>query len=454
MSGSETLPPARERHREGIRAYEENISGTAIDALIDRAQINVTGTLIPKNPDAVRRFAEALGTGGAGRLFGPARQEGNRWVGKSNKTTTISRAELTTWDHPVQPRFKLVVTVNPIRTLSHILDAHHFNEIAGLSPEEFFAKRRQARAASLALDGQDNMVTDFLAFSGTVHSTYVQRVATYLNLFERALIRRMLDELCPSDRGFVRRTDGETWLAENDDLLVRLEWGALTVSQCEVCWERKDNQALERVHALADDMLLSARSVEVPIFSQPSRKRPISVQRELGAIAVRIPLPGEVTIVVYAKARDRLRFEVRYIKDLPDLVRNHLPQGGRTLVQWFDAIREHAASRLPWAELHQRLQPPQDFTVEILAELTLAVADVARGKQKSKRDALIRQLLLHGAITATTSDGDAPVGMLDRLARRGILEHVRLVGKDAKTGRRFRLAERFAGLPRALRRDG
>ena len=90
MSGSETLPPARERHREGIRAYEENISGTAIDALIDRAQINVTGTLIPKNPDAVRRFAEALGTGGAGRLFGPARQEGNRWVGKSNKTTTVA----------------------------------------------------------------------------------------------------------------------------------------------------------------------------------------------------------------------------------------------------------------------------------------------------------------------------------------------------------------------------
>lgn len=450
MSSSETLPPARERNRQGIRAYGENTSGEATDALIDRAQFTVTGTLAAKSPDAVHRFAEAIGSGEAVRLFGPVRPQGRRWTAKSNDTTTISHAELTIWDLPERGGFKLTVAVNPIRTLGHILDSYTFGDIEGLTPYEFFAKRPEPRAAAITLDGNDNMVADYLAFSGTLPATYVQRVATYLDLFERALVQRLLVELCPPDRGYTLRTDGDAWLAESDDLTVRLEWGALTVSQCEVCWERRDEQTLARVHALADDMLLSARSVEVPIFTRPSRKRPISVERELGAIAVRIPLPGDVTVVVYAKSRDRLRFEVRYSKNLPDMVRSKMQSSGRTLVQWFNAIREHAASRLRWSDLHQRLQPQHVLTVDALTELTLAVADAATGKRKPKRNAIIRELLLHGAITATSSDGEAPFGILDRLARRGVLEHVPLLSRDAKIGRRFRLSARYTGLATAL----
>lgn len=447
MSSSEALPPARERNRQGIRSYGENGAGDATDALIDRAQITVSGSLAAKSPDALRRFADAIGTSATARILGRVRRDGNRWVAKSNKSTTISRAVLTGTDYVGHARFELEVTVNPIRTLGHILDIHPFDDIARLSPEEFFAKRPSARATSLTLDGRDNMVADFTEFAGTFHKMYVQRVATYLSLFEQALINRLLDELCPTDRGYNRSNDGGAWLAESEDLSVRLEWGQLTVSQCEVCWERRDPGALARVHALADDTLRSARSVEVPIFTHPSQEHPIGVSRELGSLAIRIPLPSEVMIVVYAKAADRLRFEIRYMKDLPDMVRPQLPRGARTLVDWFDAIRNHAAARLPWAELHQRLQPPQEPTVEALAELTVAIADVAKGKQKPKREPLIRELLLHGAITATSNDGAAPFGILSRLADRGFLEHVRLASRDAEIGRRFRLTTRYASLP-------
>lgn len=442
MSSSESLPPARERNRQGIRSYSETAWFDASDALIDRAQLTVTGTLHAKSPEAIRQFAEAIGTGTADALFGRARADSSRrWVAKAKKSTTISHAELTAWEHPERSGFKMVLTINPIRTLSHLLDAHTFEEIAGLTPWEFFAKRTQPRAAQMTLDGQDNMVADFLAFGGTVHSTYVQRVATYLGLFERALVFRLLDELCPMDQGYGHRRTEDAWEAESDDLTVRLMWGQLNVSQCEVCWERNDPEALARAHALADDMLLSARSVEVPLFAIPG-----TVERKLGSPAVRIPLPGEVAVVVYAKARDRLRFEVRYIKDLPDKVRGRLQRGSRSLVQWFDAIREHAASRLPSEQLHQRLEPRDEPTVEALTELVLAVTDVARGKQRSKRDHLLRELLRQGAVTATANDGEVPEGILRRLAARGFLEHVRLVKRDAIVGRRYRLAPRYAGV--------
>lgn len=179
------------------------------------------------------------------------------------------------------------------------------------------------------------MVSDFRAFAGSVHENFVQRVATFHRVFEHNLRTRLILEMCPPEQDYQygRRDAQSPYSAWNEDAEMRLDWGGLTVSQAEVCWERHDPDALAKVHALADGVLSAARS---PVIRTHPRTVGQSVERDLGALSVRIPLTptGHIVLVVYAKAADRLRVEVRYLKNLPDVVREHLPQAPRKLTDW------------------------------------------------------------------------------------------------------------------------
>ena len=307
----------------------------------------------------------------------------------------------------------------------------------------FFSRSPTPSAPNRTLDGRDNMVSDFLTFSGSVHSTFLQRVARYLEKFERALVRYVVDELCPPgyQHELVAR-DGMV-ITSNDTAQLALDWGGLTVSQCEVCWERHDPAALERVDSLAAAVLTAARSVTVGTHGLRDGS---SVDRNLGALSVKMPIVSDrIALAVYAKALDRLRFEVRYNSNLPDEVGARLPQPPRRLMDWFDAIRDEAATRVPWSNLQHLLIPAEVGGVDVLAEFLDAIADVT-SKARPKRRALLHQLLLHGAVSATNREGDAPSTLLERLADKGVIEHVRLVRRDAKRGRRYRLTARYRGL--------
>ena len=443
MTGGVAPPPARERNRHGIRAFSENPPSSA-EALFDRVELRVSGSISVLHESALDRFAGRIGSGDLPRLFGRAQRYRGSWVARIVSGSTISAGEISISRAMPDPKFTLRLAVNPVRTLGHLLDRYRFDEIERVPLGEFFAPTEAPSALTRTLDGQDNMVSDFLAFAGSVHANYVQRVATYLRLFEANLRMRLLLELCPEEDGYEYRQDQGVYAAWNDHAVLRLDWGGLTVSQAEACWERHDPHALSKVHDIADGVLNAARSALVR--THPTTVGP-SVERDLGALSVKVPLTpnGHIMLVVYAKALDRLRVEVRYQKNLPDLVRGQLPNGPRKLTDWFDAIAAEAAPRVPWEELHRLLSQPENASVEALADLLDLIAAVTTSN-KAKRRSILRQLLLHGAVTATNRDGDAPASMLERLAERGVLEHTRLLSHDAPHGRRYRLAERYRGL--------
>lgn len=438
MSRQATLPPARERNRYGIRPFNPENAAAANDALFDRVVLKVQGRVTPMSHDAVTEFANGVGTSPASPLLERVRREKGRWSSKLRGGTTISAAKLAIWDNGTFGSVDLELSVNPMRTLGHLLDRYSYEETAHLTATEFFEKRRAPRAKGLTLDGNDNMVADFLAFSGTVHTTRVQRVSEYLRRFEACLIARIMEDLCPPELGYDLRFEGGNAVAENNHARVDLEWSSLKVTQCEVCWEWHDPDALAKVHAIADAAVASARSTEVNFYDRPT------IERSLGALAVRLPLPGDVMIVIYAKAEDRLRVEVRYPKGLGQLLAGRLP-ADRKLKNWLDAISQHAAERVPWQNLHLLLVLPPDPDQDALVDLLAAIADATEGA-KSKRQGLLRQLLRHGAVTATSRDGPAPYQVVKRLEERGVIEHIRLMGRDGKAGRRFRLTDRFSGL--------
>lgn len=447
------LPPARERNRYGLRPFLAPHPPEAAEAMLDKVVLRVTGQVRAESEKALDDFAALIGscqataTDAAPRLFGVGSWNGRKWTARRVEGTTIGGGELNFHRHERQRNeagINLELWINPIRTLGHLLDRYPFEDIAGLSPLDFFRPTLNATATRRALDHRDNMIADFLSFSGTTQKGMVQRVANYLTAFEQALMGRVILELCPPEQGFTHSDDYGEVVATNGRVDLRLSWNTLNVSQCEVCWERHDPDALAKVHVVADRVLTSARTVEVQTY--PDAKA-ATIERVLGAISVKVPLvqSGGIVLVVYAKAVDRLRIEVRYLSDIPQQVRERLSGSPRRLTDWFDALRHDAAPRIPWGRLKELLSVRDEPTLDAMLDLLEAVADVT-DKCKNKRRGLLQQMLTHGAVTASNRDGATPSSVLERLTRRGVVEHVRLVGKDAEIGRRYRLTSRYAGL--------
>jgi hypothetical protein len=449
-----TPPPARERNRQGIRFFSADRRPEPREALFDKIVVRVRGSVRARNHEAIRNFAANVSSSPtaysdeAPRLFGVGSWKSRRWSAPVVSGSTISDGELQLHLHrdrqPPEAGLNLELWLNPIRTLEHLLARHDQADFASLSPAEFFRRDPEPTARNRTLDGRDNMISDFLSFGGSAQLTLERRIETYLETFERALKGRLLQELCPVEQGYDWRDDCGDLVADNDEVTVRLDWSGLNVSQCEVCWERVKPDALEAVHQLGEGILRSARTGEVQLHPELEGA---AVARELGAATVKLPLvpKGNVLLVLYAKARDRLRLEVRYLPELTQDVRDRLPPGPRSLVRWLNAFSEDAARRLRWDALTRMLTFPQPSDREALLDLVEAVQHATQRIQ-GKRRRLLSDLLTFGAVTATGAEGHAPIRVLDRLASMGVVEHVRLVARDAEMGRRFALAPRFRSL--------
>lgn len=440
MTSEVRLPPARERNRHGISRYLGEPAAGPLAAMFDRVSLKVSGSVAYADTASLSAYAEAIGS--PSFLLGRPHISGKRWQcsERGGDKTTISRCKMALWyseDRPAQ--FSLELTVNPTRTLTHLLDAHTYAELASLSPRAFFTAQASPAAAEITLDGRDNMVADFRAFSGTVAQTRLQRVAEFLTLFERNLLSLMLEEMCPPSLGFeeIGAEGGQS--RRNERLQVSLHWADLTVSQAEVCWEWHEPEAVSQAHALAEMAFLSARSTDISFFPLAG------IARELGSPSVRIPLNNGIDLAIYAKARERLRFEVRYKAKLGEKLRNKLRPRPHSLVRWFDLIREDAHPRVPWQRLDDALSISHPPDTDLLADLLDGIATAARTNAQVRRDLLLN-LLRHGGVTSTGPKGAFPEGVMKRLAATGVVEHIRLVPRDASRGRRYSLARRFQSL--------
>ncbi|MGE8134860.1 hypothetical protein ACQKO5_14755 [Novosphingobium subterraneum] len=408
--------------------------------MFDRVSLKVSGSI--SYADAASLAAYAEGIGSPSSLLGRPRMSGKRWqyAERSGDASTISRCRLALWYSEGLPaQFSLELTVNPTRTLAHLLDAHSYAELASLTPRAFFTAQPSPAAAEITLDGRDNMVADFRAFSGTMAQTRLQRVADFLTLFERNLLSLVLEEICPAALGF-EETGAEAGPCRRSEALqVSLRWADLTVSQAEVCWEWYEPEAVSQAHALAEMAFLSARSTDISFFPLAG------VARELGSPSVRIPLSKGIDLAIYAKARERLRFEVRYKTKLGEKLRSRPRPRPHSLASWFDLIREDAHLRVPWQRLDDALSVSHKPHTDLLADLLDGVAAAARTNAQVRRDLLLN-LLRHGGVTSTGPKGAFPEAVMKRLAATGVVEHVRLVPRDASKGRRYSLARRFQSL--------
>jgi hypothetical protein len=434
---SPLLPTARARHRGGLRPYAADRPLDTYEALFDRVRIKVQGSIEATSDDAVREFGRKIGArdpNDKGRLFGAGQWSGGRLTARVVKGTTLGKGRLVVLASGLDARIDIEASINPMRTLGHLLDRVRLDDFATLAPGDFFAVQPVPTARARSLDGNDNMVSDPTRLGGSFEEERLRANAAYLSVFEDKLRTLLIEALCPRDAGYEYRRDGDDVVADDGATIVRLDWSRLTVSQCEVCWERTKTNAVATVAGLASAVLAGARAASL-------RHDGLHQERTGGAVTLKVPLipSGGVELAIYAKDEGRIRLEVRYKNDVPQSVRERVRRSAKgRLSAWFDAFRKDALPRVPWAEMHTIDTISLPLSTEHILDLVEAVDARVGGDQKRRRF-ILEALLSTGGVTATGPEGLAPAAVLNAIGKDGFIQYVRLIAKDGVIGRRYLL---------------
>jgi hypothetical protein len=453
MTDSRQLPPARERYKSGMRSLDWDVAPNADEAFIDRVRISVSGSVQYLTEDGDDRYRALLNGGPSGsflhadyRIFGTGHSVRPGFRMKVMKGSSILWGEL-----KLSPlfgrdgcRLQLDLQLNPTRTLSHLLGRYSIEDIESLDAAAFFALDPAPVATAISLDANDNMVADFAAFSGTFFHTRTSYIRRFLAAYERALKDALIEHLCPVQQGFIVGDDCDDIVARSDFCSVQVGWSELSVGQCEVYWERQTTSALDVVRHLADGALAAARSCEVTAHPMAGD---VTMERELDALSVRWPLTPRrnLTLAIYAKSRDRVRLEVRYHEKIPSEVRDGIRRERGRMFEWLESLRRDASGRIQFEGLRRLLEPAAPPSVTALCDFIEAL-DAACNQVADTRRRVLELLLTTGGISVPPSGAEVPPGVVDHLRRAGVVERVRLVGRELRGSRRYRLTEKFRGL--------
>src|SRR6185437_12475599 len=184
-------------------------------------------------------------------------------------------------------RIVVNLTLNPTRTLSHLLERFGREDFTDLRPAEFFRLAPRVAAHALSLDGRDNMLSDFQEVGGTAFLGRVRHLNEFLREYEEALQRLLIAHLCPVEQAYEYASDGGDLVARNPLYEVRLQWGGLSLRQCEVLWERRTDHALAFVNQLAKQCFAGARDVRAHVYDRADRP---TLERNGGSVSLLLPL--------------------------------------------------------------------------------------------------------------------------------------------------------------------
>jgi hypothetical protein len=186
--------------------------------------------------------------------------------------------------------------LNPTRFLAHrSLPLEQEPEI--ILREDTQARERLTRTT---LDQQDNMLSDPTRTYG--------RATDILNLY--------LDKVTTLIDQTLRRYADEDPAVLQPDIRVFPNWSGFVVPRAEVYWEFSSEDAVDVVHQLQPHLNAAASEVstsEYPIDPDPEGTTPVRSHVHRNAVAVEVGLGSRrVSLLVYAKAYHRVRFEIRY----------------------------------------------------------------------------------------------------------------------------------------------
>lgn len=360
--------------------------------------------------------------------------------------TTVSEASIRALWAQDEVQFRLSITLNPTRTLAHILprlvDGGGIDQLAELTPDIFWAASEDAASAD-TLDGNDNA----LAALDRVHSlfgpAYPRR---FMEIFEDNLRWWAIEAVAPYDLWFDADLSGNP-TARRDDKVVTLSWSNLVVGYAELFCERRHSTARELMDRVSTHVLASHENSDWQRYADEYD----AGGRQGQSMRVGISPTKDIRQVFYAKRRDRIRMEVRYLQHVRKSLRMTAQREALPLRSVFSALQRDAASRIAWKTFcRMSIEPPKAMLTE-LSDMMARIAECARGANVAAKP-VFTALLSTGSI----AEGDReqfPRRLMRRLEAAGLIDRQSLV-RRVRPGevRRHRLAAKYAAMVSELQK--
>lgn len=349
---------------------------------------------------------------------------------------------------------EIALTLNPSRFLAHLRP----EELRAYwrDPEAVLRVRRdrQAEASRYTLDGRDNVVPEEMIRTARPFGRYAARyVMAVIRLIEGRLAGYSDPAPLPGIGPSEWNTDEGTGVGcyQDTDFRIEFDWGEWVVKHAEVYWEFRARDAVSlthhletRLHAAVEEAATESYGVPRPV---PPRRPGQARWRTLkNAIATTHVIGGDhINLIAYAKEFDRIRFEVRYSKNLRQaLGRRSLQARGTSHPKYIRRLLtlavEDASERLAsiFASLEDTGGARQPVVLEGVTALFGAVLTATRGDQK--RAARVLSLIVHHLAVSEAGLGDLRRPVL-ALVRQGVLIQNRTLRRSE--GARWRVASEY-----------
>lgn len=420
----------RQRSRNSLRAFTDPLVPSFDETGIDRLQVRVKGVCRSMDRGSSARDYRSLVA---------TNHPDIDWVGTPqtyrNETKVVTRKAIAAtigFELVARERDERHVAIaidyacNPTRTLAHLLhryrDIDEIDRVVGeISAVDFFA---ETPGVPLSLDHQ----TNWLADPDLAHRAFGCDVfTTFLPIYVRQLRALSSQLVSPDFYGSVAE-EGADDVIRSDAYEVRLDWGSAAAPQSETYFERHHGSAQAVVRSAAQNVLtkLDHATVRHHLFET-------GFERRGDLFSMRCRLPNERELSIYAKDRNRLRFEVSRKKAgrYPAPVQ---PGSSGRLLAILASERETLLTALRWrvaGELLSEHSLPVVGDLVSLVTLTASACDESGASLRATMSALVAD----GGISETESN----TALIAFLVRSGVIERTTLRRRDHGTPKRFAL---------------
>lgn len=417
---------ARQRSKDGVKPLDLAVPPTRDEMMIDLLHLRVTGWVAAINADDTahdlfRRYLMALSSrqhedhGWSAistrsaeycrSLFRPA----NRWL--INEAVHEARCERD------RVKVSMKISLNPTRILHHRLgnlpEQMAREELLAMPPEVFFSATA-IRRADLALGGVDNALPRPVEAQRKLGATFID---TFLKIFEVQLRRWVLDALAPASAGFDHLHADTRLVAEADGMTLRLDWADLVVTQAETNFERRHSSAQALMERLAHTVPQAHSETGLRRYGETELGG-----RRLGSAVVGFARTKTVHQIYYAKYRDRVRAETRYLTAVRNAIRATRCQTDHPLTELLGQVRDDAVRRANgrWVTFCAMCAEPRRATLNEVAGMIALIAECVKAAGVAFLP-VFSALLTSGGIDETDPGGSAPRALMDRLGAAGLI---------------------------------
>ena len=230
--------------------------------------------------------------------------------------------------------------------------------------------------------------------------------------------------------------DGGSDLMVDDGGELRIDWSMARVPQCEAYFERHHGSAVNVVRSAAQAVLTKLDHATV-------RHHPgaLSLQRRLDLLSIRCELTNKRSLSLYAKAPNRLRFEI--VRNTAGRYGGEAVQPGASgrLLTILSAERRQLLTACQWQAVGTLLTEQDEPIVGDLVEFTCRVSEAcARAAEDFSNVFTI--LVTDGGLSEAQASGN----LIGSLKESGVLERTHLRTRDGRLPRRYSLTEQHLAM--------